>query len=97
MTAPDRKTVRGVVVSDRMDKTIVVRAERLVLHPRYKKYVRKFTRYYAHDEKEQAKLGDTVAIAMTRPLSKLKRWRLQKVLVQSRGFLEHDASGSGEA
>lgn len=97
MTAPERKVVRGVVVSDKMAKTIIVRAERLVLHPRYKKYVKKFTRFYAHDEKEEAKIGDTVSISMTRPLSKLKRWRLQRVLVASRGTLEHDMAGGAEA
>ena len=80
MTAHDRKIVRGVVVSDKMDKTIVVSSERRVLHPRYKKYLRRFTKYYALDEQNLAKLGDTVDLRMTRPLSKNKRWRLLAVV-----------------
>ncbi len=75
-----RRTVRGVVISDAMDKTIVVRVERLVMHPRYKKYIRRHTKYYAHDEQNSAKTGDKVEIAMTRPLSKSKRWRLLEVV-----------------
>ena len=75
-----RRTVRGVVISDRMDKTIVVRVERLVMHPRYKKYIRRHTKYYAHDEQNSAKNGDNVEIALTRPLSKSKRWRLLEVV-----------------
>ncbi len=75
-----KRTVRGVVVSDKMDKTVVVRVERLVLHPMYKKYLRKFTKYYAHDESNVAKNGDTVEIYSARPLSKKKRWRLGEVL-----------------
>lgn len=75
-----RRTVRGVVISDAMDKTIVVRVERLVMHPRYKKYIRRHTKYYAHDEQNTAKNGDKVEIGMTRPLSKSKRWRLLEVV-----------------
>ena len=75
-----RRTVRGVVISDAMDKTIVVRVERLVMHPRYKKYIRRHTKYYAHDEQNSAKTGDKVEIATTRPLSKSKRWRLLEVV-----------------
>lgn len=80
MATSERRTVRGTVVSDAMDKTIVVRIERLVMHPRYKKFVRKFTKYYAHDEENQAKSGDTVEISQTRPMSKKKRWRLREVV-----------------
>jgi small subunit ribosomal protein S17 len=72
--------VRGTVVSDRMDKTIVVKTERRVKHPRYGKYVRRYTTYYAHDEDNQAKVGDEVELAFTRPTSKLKRWRLTRVV-----------------
>jgi small subunit ribosomal protein S17 len=72
--------VRGTVVSDRMDKTIVVKTERRVKHPRYGKYVRRYTTYYAHDEDNQAKVGDEVELAFTRPQSKLKRWRLERVV-----------------
>ena len=75
-----RKTVRGIVRSDAMDRTIVVRAERLVKHPRYGKYVRRFSTYKAHDEANEAKIGDRVEIVETRPISKTKSWRLVSVL-----------------
>jgi small subunit ribosomal protein S17 len=74
------KTVRGTVVSAGMDKTIVVKSERRVKHPRYGKYVRRYTTYYAHDEENQAAEGDEVELASTRPLSKRKRWRLTQVV-----------------
>jgi len=83
--AAHSRIVRGHVVSDKMDKTIVVRVERLVLHPMYKKYIRKFTKYYAHDEENVAKSGDTVEIYQARPLSKKKRWRLGEVLASKAG------------
>jgi small subunit ribosomal protein S17 len=70
----------GSVTSAAMDKTIVVRIERRVLHPVYKKYVRRFTKLYAHDEKNEAKAGDTVDLVACRPLSKLKRWRLERIV-----------------
>lgn len=76
-----KRTVRGLVVSAKQDKTLVVKVERLVVHPRYKKYVRKFTKYYAHDEDNKAQEGDTVELVQTRPLSKLKRWRLTEILM----------------
>ena len=72
-------TVNGTVVSDKMDRTIVVRSERRVKHPKYGKYIRRFTTYYAHDENEEAHLGDQVELAFTRPVSKTKRWRLLRV------------------
>ena len=74
-----RKTRVGVVVSDKMTKTIVVKVERRVPHPIFKKIVRKTSKFYAHDEQSQAKEGDKVLIAETRPLSKLKRWELIEV------------------
>jgi len=74
-----RKTRVGVVVSDKMTKTIVVKVERRVPHPIFKKIVRKTSKFYAHDEKSLAKEGDKVLIAETRPLSKLKRWELIEV------------------
>ena len=74
------RTVRGVVVSNAMDKTIVVRTERLVAHGKYKKYVRRYTKYYAHDEENRARVGDFVELSMTRPLSKKKRWILDRVV-----------------
>ena len=74
------KTRVGVVVSDKMTKTIVVEVERRVPHPQFKKIVRKTTKFYAHDEEEKAKIGDKVLIQESRPLSKLKRWTLLEVL-----------------
>jgi small subunit ribosomal protein S17 len=74
------KTRVGVVVSDKMSKTIVVEVERRVPHPQFKKIVRKTTKFYAHDEEEKAKVGDKVLIQESRPLSKLKRWILLEVL-----------------
>ncbi|MBL9117826.1 MAG: 30S ribosomal protein S17 [Verrucomicrobiaceae bacterium] len=78
--APVRKQRVGVVVSDKMSKTIVVEVERRVPHPKFKKIVRKTSKFYAHDDKEAAKEGDKVLIEETRPLSKLKRWSLVEVL-----------------
>jgi len=75
-----RKERLGRVVSNKMDKTIVVSVERRFPHPRYKKVVKSFQKFYAHDEKNQAKIGDVVLIEETRPLSKLKRWRLTQVV-----------------
>lgn len=74
-----RKTRRGVVVSDSMDKTIVVLTERLVKHPRFHKYIRRHVRYKAHDEGNICNIGDKVLITETRPLSKEKRWRLREI------------------
>jgi len=71
-----RKTVNGVVTSNKMSKTITVKSEKLVKHPKYGKFVRRTTTYKAHDEENKASIGDTVEIAETRPLSKTKRWRL---------------------
>ena len=68
------------MVSDAADKTIVVRVEVVKLHPRYKKVVKRSTRLHAHDEENQAKLGDIVRIVETRPLSRMKRWRLQEIV-----------------
>jgi len=75
-----RKERVGEVVSAKMQKTIVVRVERRFQHPQFKKIVRTFTKYYAHDENQSAKVGDLVEIQETRPLSRLKRWRLVQVL-----------------
>jgi small subunit ribosomal protein S17 len=76
----NRKERVGEVVSNKMTKTIVVRVERRFPHPRYKKIVTDYKKFYAHDEKAEAKIGDTVRIEETRPLSKLKRWRLVQVV-----------------
>ena len=75
-----RKERTGEVISDKMAKTIVVRVERRFRHPKFKKVVTQFKKFYAHDEKNEAKAGDRVRIQETRPLSKLKRWRLVEVV-----------------
>lgn len=75
-----RKTRVGVVRSDSMDKTIVVDVIRRVPHPQFKKIIKRTTRLYAHDESGEAKAGDKVLVMETRPMSKLKRWRLVEVL-----------------
>ncbi len=75
-----RKTLTGVVASDKMDKTIVVMVNRLVRHPVYKKYIRKRTKVKAHDETNECHIGDKVLLIETRPLSKEKRWRVKEVL-----------------
>jgi small subunit ribosomal protein S17 len=75
-----RRELQGTVVSDKMDKTIVVQVSRRYRHPKYKKYVNERKRYKAHDEKNEAKAGDKVVIVESRPISRDKRWRLQRVL-----------------
>ena len=80
----NRKTVEGVVVSDKMEKTITVVVERLEMHRRYKKFVRRKTKMKAHDENGEAKVGDLVRISETRPLAKTKRWRLLQILRRAR-------------
>jgi len=75
-----RKILTGVVVSNKMEKTIVVSVERNVLHPLYKKVVKKSTKFKAHDEKNECDIGDTVEIIETRPLSKDKYFRLNRIV-----------------
>lgn len=75
-----RKTRIGVVSSNKMDKTITVAVERKVKHPIYGKFVKKTTKFHAHDDKNECSVGDTVKIMETRPLSKTKRWRLVEVV-----------------
>jgi small subunit ribosomal protein S17 len=84
VTRNSRKTRVGVVVSDKMDKTVVVSIERRVQHPVYGKMVRRTKRLKAHDEQNAAKNGDTVRIMETRPLSKDKRWRLVEIMERAR-------------
>ena len=79
------KELVGVVVSDKMNKTITVKVERVKMHPLYKKRFTVSKKYYAHDEQEQANVGDTVRIRETRPLSKLKRWKLIDVVEKKEG------------
>ncbi len=77
-----RKTRLGKVVSDAMDKTVVVAVDTPKRHPLYNKTIRRVVKYYAHDEKNQSKTGDTVRIVETRPLSKLKRWRVAEIVIK---------------
>ena len=79
-----RKTRIGVVVSDKMDKTITIAIERKVSHPIYKKYYKKTTKLMAHDENRECKLGDKVKVMETRPLSKNKKWRLVEVVEKAK-------------
>lgn len=75
-----RKTQTGVVVSDKMDKTVVVKVDRIVKHPVYNKYIKRSAKYKAHDEENQCKIGDRVQIIESRPLSKEKCWKVQQIL-----------------
>ncbi|MDP4114504.1 MAG: 30S ribosomal protein S17 [Bacteroidota bacterium] len=79
-----RKTRVGIVVSNKMDKTITVAIERKVPHPIYKKYFKKTTKFMAHDEKNECVLGDKVKITETRPLSAHKRWRLVEIVEKAK-------------
>ncbi|MEN6374827.1 MAG: 30S ribosomal protein S17 [Smithella sp.] len=80
----NKRTIKGIVTSDKMDKTIVVKAERLVKHSIFQKYVRKHVKYKAHDEENQCKVGDTVLIIESRPLSQDKRWRMIEILERAK-------------
>ncbi len=80
-----RKARLGEVISNKMAKTIIVRVERRFSHPKFKKVVTGYKKFYAHDEKNEAKVGDRVRIEETRPLSKTKRWRLVQVVRRSSG------------
>jgi small subunit ribosomal protein S17 len=75
-----RKEKIGIVVSDKMDKTVIVKVSRQVTHPQYGKIIRLHKKYYAHDEKDECSIGDTVLIHETRPLSKTKRWRVGEIV-----------------
>ena len=76
----NRRSLVGHVVSNKMDKTVVVRVERLVQDPRYKKYVRRYSKFMAHDEDNSCAIGDRVRIVEHRPLSKMKRWKVQATI-----------------
>jgi small subunit ribosomal protein S17 len=75
-----RRQLTGVVISDKMDKTVVVIVERLVKHSIYQKYIRRQNRFAAHDENNSCRIGDKVRIVESRPLSKTKRWRINKII-----------------
>jgi small subunit ribosomal protein S17 len=79
-----RKEQMGLVVSDRMHKTVIVSVERTVMHPKYKKYLRRRTKVKAHDESNQSRVGDRVMIVECRPLSRDKRWRVSKILERAK-------------
>jgi small subunit ribosomal protein S17 len=79
-----RKERMGLVISDRMQKTVVVSVERTVMHPKYKKYLRRRTKVKAHDERNQSRVGDRVLIVECRPLSRDKRWRVSRVLERAK-------------
>jgi len=82
--ANPRKVREGIVISDKMDATLVVAVNERVSHPRYGKTVQRTKKLYVHDEKNEAKIGDKVRVQETRPLSKLKRWRLTEVVERAR-------------
>jgi small subunit ribosomal protein S17 len=75
-----KRQVVGTVVSDKMDKTVVVQVERLVQHRLYKKFIRRWSKFAAHDEKNECRVGDKVKITESRPLSRIKRWRVSEIV-----------------
>jgi len=79
-----RKVILGVVTSDKMEKSRVIAVERRVMHPLYKKYVKRTSKFMAHDEKNESHIGDTVKIMETRPLSRHKRWRLVEIVERAK-------------
>lgn len=74
-----KRTLSGTVISDKMDKSIIVKVERMVKHPKYKKYIKRSTKIHAHDEKNDAKIGDSVLIEECRPISKTKSWKFVEI------------------
>ena len=88
----NRKSLEGVVVSDKMNKTRTVRVSRSVRHPFYEKIMKKSKKFHAHDENNETREGDIVEIASTRPLSKLKRWRIVRIVKAApKGLVEANA------
>jgi len=94
-----RKVRKGVVVSDRMDKTVVIRCERVFQHPLYRKQVKRSDKIIAHDEENRCRIGDMVTIVETRPLSRRKRWRVGEVVssAEAEAPTPGGAEGEGEA
>jgi len=80
----NKMTIKGVVVSSKMDKTVVVRAERLVKHAVFHKYIKRYVKYKAHDKQNACQVGDKVLIVESRPLSRDKRWRMLEILEKAR-------------
>ena len=97
MAEVHRKEKVGRVVSNKMDKTVVVAVDYMRPHPLYRKTVRQTNKFYAHDENNQCKIGDTVRIEETRPLSKLKRWRVVEIVGADRGPLAANQLPGNEA
>ncbi len=88
------KKRKGVVTSNRMQKTIVVSVERIVMHPKYKKYLKRRTKVKAHDEKNECQVGDRVLIVECRPLSREKRWRVSRILERAVATDKEEAATS---
>lgn len=80
----NKRTIKGLVVSNKMDKTVVVKTERLVKHTGFRKYMRQHQKYKAHDERNECGIGDTVLIVESRPLSRDKRWRVREILEKAK-------------
>lgn len=78
-----RSQLVGTVISDKMDKTVIVRVERLEKHRLYKKYIKKQSKFAAHDEKNDCKIGDKIVITASKPLSRMKRWRVSTILAKA--------------
>lgn len=83
MSSNDRKRLVGTVVSDKMDKTVMVAVDRTMRHPLYEKVIRTTKKYMAHDEENQCSIGDTVRIVESRPMSRRKRWAVQEIIKQA--------------
>jgi small subunit ribosomal protein S17 len=79
-----RQTLTGIVVSDKMDKTVTVAVERTIMHRLYKRFVKRTAKFAAHDEKNECKVGDRVVITSSRPLSKNKRWRVSEIVERAK-------------
>ncbi len=80
----NKRLITGVVVSDKMEKTVIVRTERLVKHQVFKKYIRRHVKYKAHDERNECKAGDRVLIIESKPISRDKRWRVREILEKAK-------------
>lgn len=80
----NNRTIKGIVISNSMDKTVVVRSERLVKHSVFRKYIRSYVKYKAHDEENRCQVGDKVLIVESRPLSRDKRWRMREILEKAK-------------
>ncbi len=79
-----KRIMQGIVLSNKMDKTVVILTERLIKHPRFHKYMKRHVKYKAHDENNMCNIGDTVLIAESRPLSKQKRWRVREIIERAK-------------